>query len=567
MQKKSQVFSLNWYETKRFSAEVLKSEFEGKYEDFFKTDFHVKPAFIVPESNDQLGIYSHVLDAKQTLDIIEKIDVNATYSVKSLLKKLYHASAESVAKTLNEFLQSSISSNKKNTTSSSRPSPPAGDKSGSSSTGSDGVATDASYSPFAKIIADERSNGIFMTGTEADLERLSDMIDKLDTPLPMARIDTIFIMIDLTSTSLRGIDALFRDLEWNNNEAIEEEEDGIVGYNGDGNSYLGTKPLDSIPEGTTPVYGKVKVPYTVPADSLSGGLSIPGLNSGVEFELENWKLQKIKWGQIFSAASERKDVRVFSTPSITVIHGGGEDGEKGGSDSKIEIMDTRTHGQPYYFNSYRPTPGDEEEGRNLTDRSAKTELSISNPRIKESIYNSDGSLHKRGTVFMSVEITAEKFDDTNTNVYDGQELPSIKSRYAKTNLAIRDGQIMVLGGLQEVQLDITETKYNFLSDIPYFGKKFFTPKNQRYTPTELLIFIRPTIIDPDLFDDEEFLNNEISETEEMIDIRMESEYNPVFESPSEKILGVSEHNGDHKSKGGGIDKTSKPDEKSSPPPF
>ena len=44
---------------------------------------------------------------------------------------------------------------------------------------------------------------------------------------------------------------------------------------------------------------------------------------------------------------------------------------------------------------------------------------------------------------MSVEVTAEKFDETHTNVYDGQEMPSIKSRYAQTNLASKDGEIMV----------------------------------------------------------------------------------------------------------------------------
>ena len=46
------------------------------------------------------------------------------------------------------------------------------------------------------------------------------------------------------------------------------------------------------------------VNYFVPADTFSGGLTIPGLNSSVEFELEDWKLKNIKWGQIF-AASEK----------------------------------------------------------------------------------------------------------------------------------------------------------------------------------------------------------------------------------------------------------------------
>ncbi len=40
------------------------------------------------------------------------------------------------------------------------------------------------------------------------------MINDLDTPLPMARIDTIFVMVDLSETKQRGIDALLQDLEW-----------------------------------------------------------------------------------------------------------------------------------------------------------------------------------------------------------------------------------------------------------------------------------------------------------------------------------------------------------------
>ena len=98
---------------------------------------------------------------------------------------------------------------------------------------------------------------------------------------------------------------------------------------------------------------------------------------------------------------------------------------------------------------------------------------------------------------MEVEIKAEKFDETNVNIYEGQELPAKKNREAKTFLTLKDGEIVALGGLQEAQYDSTTAKYNFLSDIPYFGEKFFTPKSTKYTPTELLIFIKPTIIDPD----------------------------------------------------------------------
>ena len=192
-------------------------------------------------------------------------------------------------------------------------------------------------------------------------------------------------------------------------------------------------------------------------------------------------------------------------------------------------MDTRSIGTSSY---YRPTAGaDNEESSSISNRTAKTELTIQNPRIKKTSLDENGEL-VAGTVFMSVTITAEKFDETNTNTYQDQSLPSIKTRYAETDLAIRDGQIMVLGGLQEVQLDLTESKYNLLSDIPYFGEKFFSPKNKKFTPTELMIFIKPTIIDPENeFDDFTERNKRL------LDRMMSPDYDPLFISPTGKVLG------------------------------
>ncbi len=506
---------LKWYTPKRFSAEVLRKEFEAKYESFFKTEFHVKPEFTVPESNDQLGIFCHTLDQGRISEIFESMDVEMLNPVKSKLVPLYHASAESVAKTLESFL---------NVTDSSKagapiPSPAAAKSNASTKSAGSGTATDAFFSPFAKVVSDKRSNGLFLSGTLGDLERLENMIKELDTPLPMARIDTIFVMVDLSETKQRGIDALLGNVEWDDTEQRIEErvtEDPT--------------PLD-------PNNGDeriVIVDRSTGGQNLKGDLKLPVLNSSVGLELENWKLKKVQWGQIFSMASQRKDVRIFSTPSITVIHGGGDADEKSGAGkSKIQILDTRSVGTYNYGYNGNGRTDPNDPSSSLTDRTAKTELAISNPRIRKTKVNPETGEIELGTVFMSVQITAEKFDETNINTYEGQNLPSIKSRIAETDLAIRDGQIMVLGGLQEVQLDSTDSKYNLLSDIPYFGEKFFSPKSEKYTPTELMIFIRPTIIDP------ENLSYDFSKKNvDKLDSMMAPSYTPRFISPSNKILGV-----------------------------
>jgi general secretion pathway protein D len=505
-------FVLNWYTPKRFSAEVLQKEFESKYESFFKTDFHIKPQFIVPESNDQLGIFCHALDKRRIEAIFRSMDVEMLNPVKSKLVPLYHASAESVAKTLETFLNTSDSP-KSITSAKPANSPNANPSSSGGGANASGTATDAFFSPFAKVVADKRSNGLFLSGTLGDLERLENMIKELDTPLPMARIDTIFVMVDLSEAKQRGIDALFENVEWDDteqtiSERVTEDPTPLEPNNGDERV--------------------VNVSRVTGGQNFVGDLKIPVLNSAVGVELENWKLKKVQWGQIFSMASERQDVRIFSTPSITVIHGGGDADEKSGAGkSKIQILDTRQIG------TYSRYTGTDTEDSTLRDIVAKTELAISNPRIRKTKINPETGELELGTVFMSVQVTAEKFDETNTNTYEGQVIPAKKSRIAETDLAIRDGQIMVLGGLQEVQLDSTDSKYNLLSDIPYFGEKFFSPRSEKYTPTELMIFIRPTIIDP-----ENPTHNLTDNNINTLDSMMMPKYTPRFISPSGKILGV-----------------------------
>ena len=79
-----------------------------------------------------------------------------------------------------------------------------------------------------------------------------------------------------------------------------------------------------------------------------------------------------------------------------------------------------------------------------------------------------------------------------------------------------------------MQYDQTTAKYNFLSNIPYLGEKFFTPKSSKYTPTELLIFIKPTIIDPNA--------DSTIENSKLIDDRLNPDFVPRFQSPSGKKL-------------------------------
>ena len=373
------------------------------------------------------------------------------------------------------------------------------------------------FSDFITISSDERSNAILVYGTKEDIEEIGRMIESLDQPLPQARLDTIFVMVDLTEQNQRGIDALLGNLEWSKfarsprgeglfgEVTTEQVTETLTGPNG--------QPLDRT------------VTQNVAQNTMQGVLGIPGLNTSVPFQLEDWKLTGVRWDQIFALSSERNDVRIFSTPTLSFAHNS--------PDVHILIEDERNIVIPTYYGS-TSTEGGSSTGQQ-SKITAKTSLEIKKPKIGMPQIDENGTIVSPGSIFMEVEVKAEKFDETQSNTYQGQSLPAKKIREAKSVVTVRDGEIIVLGGLQEVQVDSTESKYNLLSDIPYFGKKFFRPKTVKYTPTELLIFLKPTIMKPGYNDTEINIDS--------IDERIKGDYKPKFTSPSGQVLGMPDVDG------------------------
>lgn len=80
--------------------------------------------------------------------------------------------------------------------------------------------------------------------------------------------------------------------------------------------------------------------------------------------------------------------------------------------------------------------------------------------------------------------------------------PQIGSRSAKTNVLVKDGETIVIGGLRKVEDNATITKVPFLGDIPFIGN-IFRKKDLQKINTELVMFVTPHIIvHPELSDEE-----------------------------------------------------------------
>lgn len=93
--------------------------------------------------------------------------------------------------------------------------------------------------------------------------------------------------------------------------------------------------------------------------------------------------------------------------------------------------------------------------------------------------------------------------DPNPNIPISIEnwVPEIQTREMESMLRLVDGEIAVMGGLMSDELSNTTDAIPVLSQLPGIGT-FFTSRNDVKKKTELVIFLRPTIIrDPSILGD------------------------------------------------------------------
>ena len=136
----------------------------------------------------------------------------------SKLFKLQHAESKEIQQILDEVIknQQRIKQQVQGRKTTARPTAvsnnskaptPSAASNTSSSSANDAGSSEGSheFSDFITISSDERSNAILVYGTKADIDEIGRMIESLDQPLPLARIDTIFVMVDLTEQNQREL--------------------------------------------------------------------------------------------------------------------------------------------------------------------------------------------------------------------------------------------------------------------------------------------------------------------------------------------------------------------------
>ena len=467
-----------------FYKEILLKSF-GK-EQMLGKQFHLTPEFSLT-GNHTIQVICHKNDEVLLRETIEQLDFEFDLKLESALIGLRYAKAEDVVSILDQLTGGGASS-------SNRPKPnsnPGAPKPAPTQGGRQKTYSDKSnqFSEYFSVVPDPRTNSVFASGTQNDIKLAKEKVKELDKALPMAQIDTIFVMVTLTGDTSRGIEMF-------GNALYENTEPGNVAQ----------------PDGTSR--------FSPGGDSLSFSANLP-VGGPMTFGFENGKLNSIAWNNIFKIAQTSTDSRVFSSPSIVVSHSQ--------PSAEISMKNKRT---VFSESSYNSTTGGQSNFSNNRDFESETTLILTEPRVSLPVLDDNGDVLP-GAVHTKLNLITSNFDDLAASTYNGQTIPATQSREVETMITIKDNQIIALGGLQQVKHSRSENQYALLRKIPVLGKSLFTPKSENYEPSELIIFIRSRVFKQD---DYSTSTPENSIQSSKIDRMMSENYVPKFKSPTSSGL-------------------------------
>lgn len=193
-----------------------------------------------------------------------------------------------------------------------------------------------------------------------------------------------------------------------------------------------------------------------------------------------------------TAAEERGDINILSRPSIVTMNNQPASIHSGVS-FRVKTAGNVTIGSG--------STGASTTASNLEEIQAGITLSVT-PQITE-----DGRVH------LTVDVT-ESQPDFSRQV-DG--IPAIIENTATTTVFLKDGEVTVIGGLYQTKDTRSQKGIPGLHRVPLLGA-LFGSKSKGKTKSELLIFIRPTVVKNGLaqlpsypYDDSEIMKHEAKE--------------------------------------------------------
>ena len=412
-------------------AKDMESQLRSLIDGSLKSYLQGNTNITVDERTNQLILVTHPANLALIQSVIDNIDIDAAPLTASEVFPLKQAKAEDVVKIIDEIITGQRKSREDDArTANAKPNQPSPAPS----------PTPNSNSPIASI-ANANSNASLQfsefVGLSAD-ERINAIV-AYGTQQDLKTLETLIEKIDIPLPQVR-IEAIITEVRLSEDQATGLS-NFIINYDGSGfldsPKKLKLSNLDNDGDKINPFIGTTTA-------IVSGKFSFEG---------------------ILELAESDSDVKVLSTPSIVVSHN--EEGTINVSESRPIVTGSQT------------TLNSSNVRSNIEFRDIGIQLEVT-PLI-----GADGSVQ------MEINQSADSISGKTT--IDGNEQPIIGKREANSTITVSDKEIAILAGLQQNEISDSGSYFPLIGRLPLL-KNILSGTTKSYNRTELVIFIRPTII-------------------------------------------------------------------------
>ena len=285
-----------------------------------------------------------------------------------------------------------------------------------------------------KIIADIRSNSLLVFATKQDMATIKDIIEKLDVVLAQVLVETLIMDVTIGDDWNFGVSAAQTKKNFRTSPPTVA---GAGGMNAN-------KFFDFTGSSSTNAFG----------DLIGSGIKYFGkVNEDIYFSV--------------AAAASQGKVKVIQRPRIQTSHA---------TPAQLFIGST----VPYITSSYYGSGF----GGGPSSQYQQLKVGIG--------LNVTPFINQEGLVVMKIEETIDELDGS-THIDNVGDVPNTKSSTLSAEIAVRDGESVILGGIVRNSDDLNKSGVPYLKDIPLLGYLFRSTISKKKRQ-ESIVLMRPTVL-------------------------------------------------------------------------
>lgn len=282
--------------------------------------------------------------------------------------------------------------------------------------------------------ADTRTNSIIIRDLPRNVEHARQLLKKIDVQTPQVIIEAR--IVEATTSFARQL-----GIQWGGS------------YTSGNDQITGSQLLSTSSAGRN-------FAVNLPASGATSGLGI------ILGNLSNKLLLDIE----LTAAESKGELRIVSKPRISTVNNKPATIHSGLT-FRVKLSQAIVTGGTTTTTTTTSSTGGLEEVKTGIDLTVTPQIS--------------------GDGYILLNITTNKSDPDYTHTVDG--IPGVSEKSASTNVLIKDGDTVVIGGLYKSSASDQGNSVPFLSNIPVLGA-LFDSTSKNVDKEELLVFITPQII-------------------------------------------------------------------------